>query len=351
MSDFMDKAHVLLHSGKVSPEDAKLMELVFRARSELDPLFAKAKIEVENIESLYAAFEMAKLIGRLGRLSPEEVDKLEPAIRRLIFVTIDHCIQFPPTPQGYIDSPHPHKEFAKEIVLKLVEKQRNSVAIMTFNYDLCLEIAIARAGLRYDYCLNGQCPDGHIPLLKLHGSLNWLGSVGSDKPVIHSIDSFLKLHNAIQSPSPGSMNLVEHLPTWAKELKIEGPPDPIIVPPTRSKLQHHRQLAGVWREAARHLSEAENIVVIGYSLPETDPFFRELYALGTAGASTIKRFLVYDPDTKGLESRFRALIGPRVEPRFQYLSQLSQSRLIPKHIDAPMNFKFAIKDAALQLGI
>jgi hypothetical protein len=37
----------------------------------------------------------------------------------------------------------------------------------------------------------------------------------------------------------------------------------------------------VWRTAAQHLSEAEHIFIIGYSLPETDQFFRYLYGLGT----------------------------------------------------------------------
>jgi hypothetical protein len=94
--------------------------------------------------------------------------------------------------------------------------------------------------------------------------------------------------------------------------------DPVIVPPTWNKTQHHADIAGVWRTAAAHLAEAENIFVIGYSLPPTDQFFRYLYALGTVGDVRLKRLWVFDPDTSGaLEARFRELLGPTSTRRFE----------------------------------
>jgi hypothetical protein len=36
----------------------------------------------------------------------------------------------------------------------------------------------------------------------------------------------------------------------------------------------HTGLSSVWRAAATHLAEAENVFIIGYSLPDTDEFFR-----------------------------------------------------------------------------
>ena len=58
----------------------------------------------------------------------------------------------------------------------------------------------------------------------------------------------------------------------------------------------------MWAHAATQLAEAENIIVIGYSLPKTDQFFPILYALGTVSKSILKRFSVFDPD-KGWHSR------------------------------------------------
>jgi hypothetical protein len=94
--------------------------------------------------------------------------------------------------------------------------------------------------------------------------------------------------------------------------------DPLIVPPTWNKTQYHKELQAVWRRAAQRLAEAENIFVIGYSLPPTDEFFRYLYALGTTGQVWLKRFWVFDPDQSGsVERRFRRLLGPMAKSKFK----------------------------------
>ncbi len=98
--------------------------------------------------------------------------------------------------------------------------------------------------------------------------------------------------------------------------------DPVIVPPTWNKTQHYHQISPVWRRAAQHLSEAEVIVVFGYSLPETDQFFRYLYAWGTVGDAILKCFLVVDPDPSGqVVSRFQSLLGPGAKNRFIHIKK------------------------------
>jgi hypothetical protein len=70
--------------------------------------------------------------------------------------------------------------------------------------------------------------------------------------------------------------------------------------------------------AALELRDAENIYVIGFSLPTTDEFFRYLYGLGTVGDTILQRFWVVDPDPSGaVEQRFRGLLGPGAEERFR----------------------------------
>src|SRR4030042_5044469 len=94
---------------------------------------------------------------------------------------------------------------------------------------------------------------------------------------------------------------------------------PVIIPPTWNKTVYHEQLGNIWKRAAYELSKAENIFIIGYSLPETDSFFRYLYALGSESATRIKRFWVFNPDTDGhVERRFKDLVGRGIENRFLY---------------------------------
>jgi len=99
------------------------------------------------------------------------------------------------------------------------------------------------------------------------------------------------------------------------------PKDPVVVPPTWNKTDGHNALKAVWSQAAIELGQAENIICIGYSLPESDQFFRYLFALGTVGEGHIRRFWVFDPDpTHAVEERYRRLIGKGIENRFRFFN-------------------------------
>ncbi len=95
---------------------------------------------------------------------------------------------------------------------------------------------------------------------------------------------------------------------------------PVIVPPTWEKTNHSVGFENMWKHAARSLSEADNIAVIGYSLPPSDQFFPMLYALGTVSQTLLKRFWVFDPD-KSVEDRFRKMLGEAASQRFTYFQK------------------------------
>jgi len=64
---------------------------------------------------------------------------------------------------------------------------------------------------------------------------------------------------------------------------------------------------------------AEYIFIIGYSLPETDAFFRLLYGLGTVGETPLRKIVVYNPDETGAtEKRFKEMLGPGALARFSF---------------------------------
>jgi len=103
----------------------------------------------------------------------------------------------------------------------------------------------------------------------------------------------------------------------------EVDPEPFIIPPTWNKTQHSDFLNRVWKQAASDLSVAENIFVIGYSLPKSDYFFRYLYAIGSIGKTRISRFWVCDPNGTdvGPFGNFRSLIGRDIgESKFKTLN-------------------------------
>jgi hypothetical protein len=84
----------------------------------------------------------------------------------------------------------------------------------------------------------------------------------------------------------------------------------------------------VWGRAARELEEAKYIFVLGYSLPETDQFFRSLFALGTEGPTILNRIAIFDPNSGPVEQRFRAMLGQAALDRFSAHNMLFESGLV-----------------------
>ena len=117
--------------------------------------------------------------------------------------------------------------------------------------------------------------------------------------------------------------------------------EPMIIPPTASKVGLHRELSNVWGRAATRLAEANNIFVVGYSWPQTDHFFQQLYALGTVGRTILSRFWVFD-------------INPSVRQRFhdELLGQQARDCFGPNGYDASqLNFGHAINLIGRAFGL
>jgi hypothetical protein len=97
---------------------------------------------------------------------------------------------------------------------------------------------------------------------------------------------------------------------------------PVIVPPTWNKSEYHGTLSNVWSTAAKAISTGRHIHVIGYSLPESDAFFRYLFALSTLENPSIREFGVYDisPENSPIYNRYNSLLGNGIKEYFTYHS-------------------------------
>jgi hypothetical protein len=192
------------------------------------------------------------------------------------------------------------------------------VTVITFNYDIGAEVAFELQSLPYDYCVCQPVPSGNlVKFLKLHGSINWGQDLSSNEINPISVQSLLSNPDLGQIITDQS---ITHLPLEVSphysQLKANSP---VIVPPGLCKTEYQGSISTVWQEAAKELESAKEIIVIGYSLPETDFFFRNLYALGTVGKDPIRRFAVFNPEDFGLvEGRFKSLLGSGAKDRFEY---------------------------------
>lgn len=322
MSDFLDVASNLLRSNQVEDKRTEF-ENVFAVIGALQAVHSKAQLDLNNIESIFTALELGRIIKRVPGLSAEKIPEAIAALKELIVKTLEVTMKFPVT-DGYIGVPAPYEAFASLLThLREEAFPKQTAAVISFNYDIAADMAMYKADLGPDYIIE-KAPNKHIqvPLLKLHGSLNWATETVSRKiRPLHLMNYFQHYkYSGYARRSSAHIHIGSQLAEYfTKHASITVDPEPVIVPPSWNKADYHAALSNVWASAAQHLSEAEHIYVIGYSLPETDSFFRHLYALGSVGSTPLRRIAVFNPDNKGtVDGRFKALLGPGASARYEY---------------------------------
>ena len=281
---------------------------------------------------------MGKIIGRIGNYSEKQIDKLIYSLKQVIVRTVEKKLLLKVTANDGLEPPVPYIQ-----VMELINKLRfnmnpkQSVSVITFNYDIALDYVVEKHGYKIYYGF-GDYPntfdDGTLPLYKLHGSINW-AYCKKCKNIVPSmlIDYSQYVYNNAKrigyryTDLPIGTVVKERVHTTCKKNVGTFDPLPVIVPPTWYKSNYYKMLSAVWKQAGKELSEAEYIFIIGYSLPPTDAFFRDLYAIGSVGKAVLKKFWVFNVDTSDeIKNRYKKMLGfsvllPEHEPRFKYFEE------------------------------
>jgi len=264
---------------------------------------------------------MGRMLGRLPGAREESIEETLVAFREVISGTLEKLIAVPCDRTNTVHPPAPYVNFAKVIAAINENAGAPVCSVITLNYDVLTDLALySHNSLGYNYGFeNGG--NGYVPLLKLHGSLNWGRCLNPEcrKIIPWHIGQYLRDTMILLPNDNGTVEL--RLASRLRSAQLRHcdraiDPTPVIVPPTWNKTDYAPTLVGVWQQAADNLSDAENIFVCGYSLPETDSFFKYLYALGAVGRALIRRFWVFDPDPN-VEGRFRDLLGPASSSKFK----------------------------------
>lgn len=148
--------------------------------------------------------------------------------------------------------------------------ERFRLGVVTTNYDLVTETALGNLERRSSYVYRDtSASDDTVPILKLHGSVNWPKGPNVDLGNVHTDAPPLELARVLP-------------PTWTKDLNED------------------REFASVWREAVDLIGMAEAVLVIGQSFPPTDLHLDYLFGEALSrrrGQPRAKRVTVADPDT------------------------------------------------------
>lgn len=137
-------------------------------------------------------------------------------------------------------------------------------AITTTNYDVCIEKAFRKHNLPYTY-LGIESTIG-VPIVKIHGSVNWFYCEGCQSVITYSVKE-LEVFKKI-FPTSGSCQ------------KCGTPTSLLMVPPIAYKYVIYPPLIDIWQAAMRTIERANLIIVIGYSFGLADDYFFKMMVTG-----------------------------------------------------------------------
>ena len=193
---------------------------------------------------------------------------------------------------------------------------RTDATVLTFNYDVLVEAAwlacasgprttselypvpLTPAALRVGGTWGTSTAGAGLRLLKLHGSLSWWYS-GPDSPPGDTVYDLGVLR-------PESLDDGVYFRLRDDE-RLVVDKLPMIVPPTMTKGSYYinRVLTSLWSQAAESLRSAEELVVMGFSMPSTDHIVGSLMATELAPNACV---IPLDCDVS-VVNRFRRLLG------------------------------------------
>jgi len=218
---------------------------------------------------------------------------------------------------------------------------------ITFNYDDMLDEALYMAS-RAAYLSPGSqwhpdagygflCPSSQayahrrgpaaswssLHVLKLHGSVNWRLALGAQPP--YGLNALVHHEAWVDPPTD-----LETLAQEQVEDHLEA--DPFIVPPilVQSSLVEQPILRRLWFFAHRELSQAEQVIFIGYSLPVTDiaagVLFRETLVRRSRPEVTVVSHGVDEKSRAALRESYRNVLPWLTDDQFDFRGAIDWAR-------------------------
>jgi hypothetical protein len=200
-------------------------------------------------------------------------------------------------------------------------------AIICFNWDVMLEMAIRRAGREYTY-LKSEAGGDPVLLLKPHGCICWFALLDRELLMIDrgaNFDVFggdltyymLYLKDPLGPRDMGTSNTFAKLAlSPLAAMVLPNPPVSLSVGgPTHDGFVdngHSRAMRSIWSTFRALARSAVELVVVGYSLPGTDAATIEVlkeFGTLTKRDQVKPRLVIVDKDRQVVE-RYRRMVCP-----------------------------------------
>jgi len=257
----------------------------------------------ENIEELYTQADLRRLSAVPESKEGQDADELCKAIAWSIW-------------DVYRSVEETEANDPLERIVSSIRSNNLEPVFITTNYDLVIEQSLQRGeqgtsrfhyagfalpvGLYDEGILDSASmpppvpPKNSIPIIKLHGSVNWFALNSQDQT------HWTAYHvNTTQPTSVFSTFAKPDADTQAFLRFLDGQreaanPSPAIVPPMLGKSSLSPIIAKQWDAAISNLARAREIWIVGYSFPPTDAFMVRLLTEGIKDNDQLERIVVVD---------------------------------------------------------
>lgn len=249
--------------------------------------------------------ELKTIVDNLGQRSAVAYDEFWTALTRLMgtyFLVSTIGLIYRPLS----DEMRPLSVFTSKL--------RSTDLIITLNWDTLLEHAFYHLGgtdLRFVF---GKKSEGDISIYKLHGSIDFVGEPNDWMKQYWKEFEPLEIG---QNQPMWRVRTHDRERGWKPEMPWEliGKEPLLLAPPADIRHLRNPFMKQMWKNAIAHLTECDEIVVVGYSLPRDDYFIQMLLSSVYSWFHRQKgtKLRVVDPDPSGeVETRWRLCLGDTV---------------------------------------
>lgn len=331
------------NGAELNADDVQVFENAIAVRNELDRYHGRAEFDDRNLEDILSILWFNALAG--GKGSQAQLHHMNRAIARTIELACEVTHPGVKAAGGYEKTETGkwiYRAFWQHL-LNWAKDASQMPALITLNYDLVLERALLQVLVNTTYGSHEHpAPFKRLrisyhskaiedPVLDVQG-VRW----GLEHPKIGtqvrpanpkaSIEEFnielLKLHGSVNFPRPVRGRKSEEgngACTFSNAVE-----DPHIVPPISNKLLSG-PIREIWKSALNHLRSAKRLVIIGYSLPQTDTYMQYFLKAGLGPNNSLERVLVFDPvlhrddqEAALMENRFRTCFSSQLQKRLSF---------------------------------
>lgn len=279
-----------------------------------------------TLEDYFTCIDLSANTGH--NLGMKHTPKMLRAIRRMSIHRIFQILDYKYEHSNVIDN-----------FLRLV-LQREKAGFVVTNWDIVLERGLQDQGaedkINYGFeCYKWQTihrkqnNTDDVLVLKMHGSSNWVYCENC-VTIFYDLDKKLALHNMI-GLNEADFRLFKKRPKGEFQEALG------VTRHSRKCRYCQRNLAthittfsfrksyrtfaysSIWHNAQTLLSQSDEWIFVGYSLPDTDFEFKHMLKTAelTRGKKNLPKILVIVKNDLAAENRFRAFFGKRIEQTYQ----------------------------------